>query len=182
MPPRQRAQRKNPLIPVDDKPFAPSEVASAPAPMLIDSPICGQCWPDGWASLGDGDYASCPHGEWSTKESFVPRFDVPVCVNDGPIAQFVAGHMLDGVTTDGVHVKIEIREGQPARVSLANPIPLAPAPDVDQWDAGVIARAKLGLPEQPVSPFSPKPAPAPVEVDPTELDSGEDVMFMPSGG
>jgi hypothetical protein len=179
MPPRERRPRPNPLIPVDDKPFASSDVAGAPEPMLIDSPICGQHWPDGWASLGDGDYASCEHGEWSKKEAFVPRAAAtgPEVI---PSERQPYSAVLNGVTTDGIPVTITLRPGELALVALADD-PMVPASVFLDGrkiaEVPVPAGAKLAD-LAPASPFAPKA----VEIDPAELNAGEDVMFMPSGG
>jgi hypothetical protein len=173
MPARQRAPRKNPLIPVDDKPLASSGVASAPAPMLIDSPICGQCWPEGWASLPEGsDYASCVHGEWSKTEHFVKRAAVEL--NSAPgWPNGLPPAVIRGITTDGIPVAIELRGDEPALVSLA----VASEPKLYMTEVANKPAEMLSV-AGPASPFAPKA----VGIDPAELDTGDDVMFMPSGG
>lgn len=169
-----RRARTNPLIPVEP---APAEVA----PSVSEAPICGQCWPGGWASLPEGaDYASCEHGEWSTRESLLDRaMSRPHAARSNMASDWP--HVIDGVTLDGTPVTVTIRPGEPALISLSDvqlgsvAISPSPLPEIDPahpW-------APTGA---PVSPFKPKPAPAPMEVEPGELDTGDDVMFMPSGG
>lgn len=171
---QKRAPRRNPLIPVEP---APAEVA----PSVSEAPICGQCWPGGWESLPPGaDYASCEHGEWSTMEGLVKR-QPELTYNDArrargfPPFELIAEspelpRVIDGVTLDGKPVEVEIRPDGPALVKITyDPF--------EQARPSEIAAERLA-----VSPFKPKPAPEPVEVEPGELDTGDDVMFMPSGG
>jgi hypothetical protein len=151
MPARQRAPRRNPLIPV----------AEPTVPSASKAPICGTCFPAGWPK--GGDYASCPHGDWSTTEGLTKRAAIELAqlADDG-----TGPYVIDGVTTDGVPVTITVRPGEPALVSLAG-----------------IAAAAVDLAEIKAAMTSAPPfAPAPIEVDPAELDAGEDIMFMPSGG
>ena len=177
MPPtKQRRPRQNPLIPT-----APEPTEVVPAPLLLDSPICGACWPDGWASLGDGDFASCEHGEWAKTEHLAKVAAGDMTINGARRAQGLAPiefpdapvlfGTIDGVTTDGTPVKVTIRPGEPALISLS---------DVDLGSVAISPPVVDLI--TPVSPFRPQPAPAPVEIDPGELDTGADVMFMPSGG
>lgn len=165
MPPRGRKPRTAPLAPVPSEPGEPS---------ASEVPICGACFPGGWPA--GGDFASCEHGDWSTGGQPV-AWPVPVRVRDEPIAALVAGRVLDGVTTDGISVSIELRPGQPALVSLGNP---RVVPEVDPVAASFAPSAVLAAAQGKSSPFSPKPAPAVVDAE--ELDTGEDVMFMPDGG
>lgn len=190
MPPRGRKPRTNPLIP------APS-ASKAPIEQVGPAPICGVCWPDGWASLPEGsDFASCPHGDWSTTEGLLKRAATEpahaTIYLDGKALHHVpvpaAGQTFPGVTTDDVPVTITWRgPGEPALVSLVEPT----------WDEGMAALTQHAravatrtgetpiidmTPPVNLSPFAPRSAPAPVEIQPEELDTGDDVMFMPSGG
>jgi len=183
MPGRTRAPRKNPLIPVSSASEIPAEQVS-PAPILVDSPICGQCWPDGWATLGDGDYASCEHGEWAKTEHLAKVAKGELTINGARRAQglpkfsFPDGlppAVIRGITTDGIPVAIELRGDEPALVSLTR-IPMAPFPP--DPPVSVTARGIETPTVPPASPFAPKA----VEIEPEELDTGDDVMFMPSGG
>lgn len=167
MPPHERKPRTNPLIP------APS-ASKAPIEQVGPAPICGVCWPDGWPE--GGDFASCEHGEWSTTKGLLKRAATEpahaTIYLDGKALHHVpvpaAGQTFPGVTTDGTAVKVTIRPGEPALISLS---------DVD------LGSVALTPPLATVpSPFAPKPAPIPVEIEPEELDTGDDVMFMPSGG
>jgi hypothetical protein len=171
MPPRGRKPRTNPLIPVSNA----SETPTDSKPEGSQAPICGQCWPEGWPE--GGDFASCVHGEWSTGGKPAPAAGEHFATSSmaetiGDWVSYPAGIAIDGVTTDGVPVTITLRPDGPALVALAeNPL--------EKY--GI----KTGLPATaaaPASPFAPKPAPAPVEIDPAELDTGDDVMFMPRGG
>ena len=178
--------RKNPLIPVE-----PERPAETVAPEPIGAPICTQHWPDGWAALPEGaDFASCEHGDWSTNGYAVTHAATDLNAMTrllAPLADDGTGpYVIDGVTTDGTPVKVTIRPGEPALISLSDvqlgSVAISPLASTvaasglmpgGRLPSGVVA---------PVSPFKPQPAPAPVEIDPGELDAGEDVMFMPSGG
>jgi len=160
---RQRKPRANPLIPVTESTNVPPFEQFGPAP------ICGTCFPAGWPK--GGDYASCVHGDWSTTEGLVKRAAVELAalVDDG-----TGPYVIDGVTTDGVPVKVTIRSGEPALVSLAGLDANYKA--FLTGNAPVVPAPPFGVEE--LSPFAPKV----VEIDPAELDTGDDVMFMPSGG
>jgi len=182
MPARQRAPRKNPLIPVTESTNLPQIEQVSPAP------ICGQCFPSGWPE--GGDYASCPHGDWSTRggvytgtSPLIKGDSAPGWPNGLPPA------VIRGITTDGIPVAIELRGDEPALVSLTR-IPMTAvnaklkasftATDLEQyWPE---RPAETVVERLSASPFAPAAAPAPVEIEPEELDTGDDVMFMPSGG
>jgi len=180
MPARQRAPRKNPLIPV-----------ASTATVLPPPDPCAACFPGGWASLPEGsDHASCVHGEWSTRggvytgtSPLIKGDSAPGWPNGLPPA------VIRGITTDGIPVAIELRGDEPALVSLTR-IPMTAvnaklkasftATDLEQyWPE---RPAETVVERLSASPFAPAAAPAPVEIEPEELDTGDDVMFMPSGG
>lgn len=182
MPPaKQRRPRMNPLIPT-----APS-VSEAPEP--IEAPICTQHWPDGWAGLPEGaDYASCEHGEWSTTAGLLKRAATEpahaTIYLDGKALHHVpvpqAGQTFPGETPNGEPLVITWRgPGEPALVTT-------PVFDLSQPAVHVVPAYEPQA--GPVSPFRPQaasathPAGATVTLEPEELNTGEDVMFMPSGG
>ena len=183
MPPqRQRRPRTNPLIPVEPEQLA--EVAQQPAA----APICGHCWPDGWAALPEGaDFASCEHGDWSTKGHAVAQAarelnDLTArLVDDG-----TGPYVIDGVTTDGTPVKVTIRPGEPALISLSDvqlgSVAISPPSQTEPFSLAVPPELRDTITQENVTPLGTRSPFAPVEVDPAELDAGEDVMFMPSGG
>jgi|SRR6185503_16232410 len=173
MPGRTRAPRKNPLIPVTESTNVPAIEQASPAP------ICGACFPAGWPE--GGDYASCPHGDWSTNGRPVAG---PSPLAPGQPALAVGTQFL-GVTTDGTPVVITWRgPSEPALVSLVSRETVALAARVTETDPGKYWPHLAEPTPAAASPFAPPESLRAVleEVDPAELDTGDDVMFMPSGG